>query len=232
MTSILRTCRTAAIAGLLTMTPLMFAERVETRESQSATTVEAALDRLIQGNRHFVMGKTTRHNWKFQRSHTAEGQFPYAAVLSCMDSRTSPEIIFDQGIGDIFDARVAGNVVDDDVLASLEYATRVAGAKLIAVVGHTSCGAVKGAVDDVHLGHVTDLVAKIKPVVDQVAGSEVRTSKNHELVDRVAEANVRLVVRQVLEKSDALRELAAQHKIKVVGAMYDLHSGKVTFLQE
>lgn len=230
MSTIVRTYRALACMALFAAAPAVPAEHVQTRETQSHMTPAAALDQLRLGNRRYISGHTTRHNWKYQRTHTAEGQFPYAAVLSCIDSRTPPEIIFDQGIGDIFDARVAGNIVDDDVLGSLEYATKVAGAKLIAVVGHASCGAVKGAVDDVHLGHVTDVVAKIKPIVDEVAGNAVRTSKDHDLVDRVAEANVRAVVRQILAGSNLLRELQQQGKIRVVGAMYDLHSGVVRFL--
>jgi carbonic anhydrase len=230
LTSILsKRLATVAISALLV--PAAFGEHVQTRETQAQLTPARALELLQKGNRRFVSGHTDRHNWRFQRTHTEEGQFPYAAVLSCMDSRTPPEIIFDQGIGDIFDARVAGNIIDDDVLGSLEYATQVAGAKLVAVVGHTSCGAVKGAVDDVHLGHLTDLVAKIKPVVEQVAGNAVRTSKDHELVDRVAEANVQAVTRRLLETSPIIRELAEQGKIQVVGAMYDLHTGKVRFLK-
>jgi carbonic anhydrase len=188
-----------------------------------------ALERLREGNHRFVAGHPAARDLRHQREETEEAQHPYAAVLSCIDSRASSEIIFDQGIGDIFNARVAGNIVDDDVLASLEYATGVAGAQLVVVVGHTNCGAVKGAVDDVHLGHVTSLVAKIKPWVDEVAHGEAHTSQNHALVDRAAEANVHHVTSELLDKSPLMQQLVARKKLEVVGAMYDLHTGKVTF---
>jgi carbonic anhydrase len=207
------------------------AQTVQTKESQSATTPEHALELLKAGNERFLYGKLMRHELVHQREATADGQYPFAAVLSCIDSRASSELIFDQGIGDIFNVRVAGNVVNDDVLASLEYATAVAGAKLILVVGHSHCGAVKGALDNVKLGHITGLVAKIQHVADDVAGDAERTSKNHELVEKVAEANVRRVTYLLLAESAVLRGLVEQKKLRIVGAMHDLKEGKVEFFE-
>jgi carbonic anhydrase len=153
-------------------------------------------------------------------------------VLSCLDSRQPIEIVLDQGIGDIFSARVAGNVLNEDILGSMEFGCKASGAKLIAVIGHSNCGAVKGAVDDVDLGNLNGLLAKIKPAMNEVpADVSPRTSKNHDFVDDVAEANVRLVMKQIHERSYILRGMIDRHEIGLVGGIYDLSTGKVRFLE-
>ena len=163
----------------------------QTKETQEATTTQQALECLRAGNRRFCSGDVIRRDLPAQVRETADGQYPLAAIVSCMDSRTSSELVFDQGLGDIFNVRIAGNVADEDVLASLEYAAKVAGTRLFVVLGHTHCGAVKAACDDVKLGNVTALVARIKPAVEAVPASEQpRISKNHEFVEHVAAANV------------------------------------------
>jgi len=203
---------------------------VQTRDSQAAMTPAAALAELKAGNARFVAGRPLHRDFPAQVKATAGGQYPFAVVLSCLDSRQPGEIVFDQGVGDIFSARVAGNVLDDDILGSLEFACKVSGAKLIAVIGHSNCGAIKGAVDDVELGNLTGLLAKIKPAIDAVpAAVQPRTTKNYEFVNAVSEANVKLVLQQIRERSPILRELLDQGKIGMVGGMYDLSTGLVEF---
>jgi carbonic anhydrase len=201
-----------------------------TKESQAAMTPQSALAELKAGNARFVAGNPLKRNLSAEVKATASGQYPFAVVLSCLDSRQPIEIVFDQGIGDIFSARVAGNVLNDDILGSMEFACNVSGAKLIAVVGHSNCGAVKGAVDNVQLGSLTSLLARIKPAVAQVPDNgQPRTSKNDEFVQEVAEANVRLVTQQIREQSPILREMLDAGKIGLVGGMYDLSTGEVHF---
>ena len=164
---------------------------VQTKASQAAMTPQQALAELRDGNARFIAGKPLVRNLPAQVQATASGQYPFAVVLSCLDSRQPIEIVFDQGIGDIFSARVAGNVLNDDILGSMEFACKASGAKLITVVGHSNCGAVKGAIDDVQLGNLTGLLSKIKPAMDSVPASvQPRTSKNYSFVDQVSEANV------------------------------------------
>ena len=201
-----------------------------TKESQAAMTPQKALDELRAGNARFVAGHPLVRNQSADVKATASGQYPFAVVLSCLDSRQPIEIVLDQGIGDIFSARVAGNVLNDDILGSLEFACKVSGAKLIAIIGHSNCGALKGAVDGVDLGNLTGLLAKIQPAIGQVpADVQPRTSKNHEFVDKVSEANVRLVMQQIRERSPVLREMIDQGHIGLVGGMYDLATGEVHF---
>jgi carbonic anhydrase len=203
---------------------------VQTKASQAAMTPEAALAELRAGNARFVSGKPLVRNLPAQVQATTAGQYPFAVVLSCLDSRQPIEIVFDQGIGDIFSARVAGNVLDDDILGSMEFACKVSGAKLIAVIGHSNCGAIKGAVDDVELGNLTGLLAKIKPAIDAVpADVQPRTTKNYAFVNDVSEANVRLVLKEIRERSPILRKMLDQEEIGLVGGMYDLSTGKVQF---
>jgi carbonic anhydrase len=203
---------------------------VQTRESQAAMTPEQALAELRDGNARFVAGKPRVRNLPAGVSATTAGQYPFAVVLSCLDSRQPIEIVLDQGIGDIFSARVAGNVLNDDILGSMEFACKVSGAKLIAVIGHSNCGAIKGAVDDVELGNLTGLLAKIKPAIDAVHDDvQPRTSKNYAFVNAVAEANVRLVMKEIRERSPILREMLDKGEIGLVGGMYDLSTGKVQF---
>ena len=203
---------------------------VQTKASQAAMTPQPALAELRDGNARFVAGKPLHRDFPAQVKATAAGQYPFAVVLSCLDSRQPIEIVLDQGIGDIFSARVAGNVLNDDILGSMEFACKVSGAKLIAVIGHSNCGAIKGAVDDVELGNLTGLLAKIKPAIDAVpADVQPRTTKNSAFVDQVSEANVRLVMKEIRERSPILREMLDKGEIGLVGGMYDLSTGKVQF---
>src|SRR5580692_993509 len=180
---------------------------VQTKASQAAMTPQQALQELRDGNARFVAGKSRTLDLPAQVKATASGQYPFAVVLSCLDSRQPIEIVLDQGIGDIFSARIAGNVLNDDILGSMEFACKVSGSKLIAVIGHSNCGAIKGAIDDVQLGNLTGLVDKIKPAEDAVPDSvQPRTTKNQEFVDQVAEANVRLVMKEIPERSPILKE--------------------------
>ncbi len=204
----------------------------QTHETQAAITSAQALQMLKDGNKRFCSEKMLHRSFPEQVKETAKHQYPFAAVVSCMDSRTSSELVFDQGIGDIFSIRVAGNVINKDVLGSLEYAAKVTGVKLIMVIGHTQCGAIKGACDGVKLGNLTELLEKIKPAIDAVPQTvQPRTSKNHEFVEDVAKANVELSLKEITEKSPLLKELVDQHKIALVGAMYDISTGQVTFYE-
>lgn len=201
-----------------------------TREAQAAITPARALEMLKEGNERFVGGDSVGRNLLAQVKLTSKGQFPFAAIVSCLDSRIPPEMVFDQGIGDIFVARVAGNFVNDDILGSLEFATRLAGAKLIVVMGHTECGAVKGACDAAQLGLLTATLANINPAVDAVQGNHTpRSSKNAKFVQAVTEMNVQLAMQKLRARSVVLREMIDKNEIGLVGAMYDVSSGKVTF---
>ncbi|NCF13635.1 MAG: carbonic anhydrase [Verrucomicrobiaceae bacterium] len=204
----------------------------QTPESQSATTPSQAIEMLKQGNVRFTSGSTTSRDYQSQVSQTAGGQYPIAAVVSCIDSRIPTEIVFDQGIGDIFNARIAGNFVNEDILGSLEFACKVAGAKAIVVMGHTSCGAIKGACDKAELGNLTQMLEKIMPAVDAIHTPEGadRSSANAEFVDAVAAKNVELTLAKIKENSPVLEEMIEANEIEIVGAMYDVASGKVSFL--
>jgi len=210
--------------------PAMTAAAPPTRESQAATTPEQALARLKAGNARFVAGHPLKRNLSADVKATASGQYPFAVVLSCLDSRQPIEIVLDQGIGDIFSARVAGNVLNDDIVGSMEFACKASGAKLIAVIGHSNCGAIKGAVDNVELGNLTGLLAKIQPAISEVpADVQPRNAKNLEFVDKVAVANVHLVMQQIRERSPILREMIDHGQVGLVGGMYDLSTGEVHF---
>jgi carbonic anhydrase len=203
-----------------------------TKEMQAAMTPEAALAELRAGNARFVSGQPRYRETAADVHATSQGQYPYAVVLSCVDSRQPIEMVLDQGVGDIFSARVAGNVLNDDIVGSMEFGCKVSGAKLIAVIGHSNCGAIKGAIDEVELGNLTGLLAKIKPAVDVVpAAVAPRNSKNYDFVDRVSEANVRLVMRQIRERSPILREMLDRREIGLVGGMYDLSTGEIHFFE-
>lgn len=204
--------------------------QVQTKASQAAMTPQLALAELRAGNARFVAGKPLARNFPAQAKATAGGQYPFAVVLSCLDSRQPIEIVLDQGIGDIFSARVAGNVLDDDILGSMEFACKVSGSKLIAVIGHSNCGAIKGSIDDVQLGNLTGLLTKIKPAIDHVpADIQPRTTKNYAFVDDVSKENVKLVMQEIRERSPILREMLDKGEIGIVGGMYDLSTGKVEF---
>jgi carbonic anhydrase len=203
---------------------------VQTKESQAAMTPAEALAELKAGNARFVAGRPLHRDYPAQVKATASGQYPFAVVLSCLDSRQPIEIVLDQGVSDIFSARVAGNVLDDDILGSLEFACKVTGSKLIAVIGHSNCGAIKGAIDDVQLGNLTGLLTKIKPAMDAVPTAvQPRTTKNYTFVDDVSEANVKLVMKEIRERSPILQEMLDKGEIGIVGGMYDLSTGKVQF---
>lgn len=217
---------TALAPILLAQSAEKSAPEVQTKESQAAMTPAAALERLKEGNRRFAANATRQRDWSAKVVATASGQYPFAAVLGCMDSRAPIEIAFDQGLGDVFGVRVAGNVVNEDELGSLEYAASV-GAKLIVVLGHTQCGAVKGAIDGVQMGNLTGLLAKIQPAV---GAAGCKDAKDDHCVTKVATENVRLALRQIREKSPYLAGLIDAGKIDLVGALYDVTSGQVTFL--
>jgi len=201
-----------------------------TREAQAAITPDKAIEMLKQGNQRFVGNKTVKRDLLAQVKQTSKGQFPFAAIVSCLDSRIPPEIVFDQGVGDLFVVRVAGNFVNDDILGSLEFATKLAGAKLIVVMGHTECGAIKGACDAAQLGLLTATLANINPAVTAVKGDyKPRSSKNTQFVQAVSEMNVTLTMQKLRDRSVVLREMLDKGEIKMVGAMYDINTGMVTF---
>ncbi len=203
-----------------------------TRETQRAMSPDQVLDALKAGNNRFLESKPAKRNLIDQVKKTAGTQYPFAAVLGCIDSRVPPEIVFDQGIGDIFAARVAGNFVNTDILGSLEFATKVAGAKLIVVLGHESCGAVEGACDNVQLGNLTHTLSNIMPAVNAVTDVEGnRNSSNKAFVQAVAEENVRLTVEALTDRSEVINELVDRGELKVVGAMHDVNSGRVIFFE-
>ena len=207
--------------------------KAHTQETQATMTPEKSLEYLIEGNLRFQNNLKANRNLLEQVDDTSEGQFPFATFLSCIDSRVSPELLFDQGLGDIFSIRIAGNFVNDDILGSMEFACKLAGTKLLVVLGHTACGAVKGACDDAKLGKLTGMLAKIKPAVNAVTSPEdtsLRNSANLEFVNNVAEQNVMLTIDKILKDSEVLAEMHNNGEIKIVGAMYDVHSGAVTFI--
>ena len=201
-----------------------------TREQRDSMTPDQVLEAMQQGNERFRTGKMQAHDYLAQKRATAGGQYPAAAILSCIDSRAPAEIILDAGIGDTFNARIAGNIANDDLLGSLEFACAAAGAKLVLVMGHTSCGAIKGAIDGVELGYLTGLVNKIKPAVPATAYSGERTSKNAAFVDEVARTNVLRTVNDIRQQSSVLAGLEKDGKIKIVGSMYHLVGGRVEML--
>jgi carbonic anhydrase len=226
----LRRTTVGALVLAAILTAPVFAQ-VQTKESQAALTPSRSLDMLKEGNARFLGGKMKPRDLNAKVVATAAGQYPFAAVVSCMDSRAPVEILFDQAIGDVFSLRVAGNVVDTNFLGSLEYAAKVVGVKLILVMGHTSCGAVKGAIDDVKLGNLTALLADIKPAI-AAAGPPAGTSKDKAFVDRVAAANVRLAMRHIREGSAVVREMLDSGKVGLVGGMYDVDTGKAVFFAD
>lgn len=204
------------------------------KNSQDSLTPADALNILKEGNTRFCANLKANRNLLQQVNETRDGQWPFAAILSCIDSRTSVELIFDQGLGDVFSVRIAGNFVNDDILGSLEFACAVAGAKLVVVLGHSACGAIKGACDHVELGHLTQMLAKIAPAVDSVATcfeEDACTSKNDAFVESVAMENVQRAVANIEQRSTLLGEMKAKGEIDIVGGMYDVSSGAVTILE-
>jgi carbonic anhydrase len=202
----------------------------QTKETQSALTPAQALDILKEGNKRFVAGNRIDRNYQEQVKKTKDGQYPFAAVLGCIDSRVPSEIVFDQGIGDIFNARVAGNFANTDILGSLEYACKVAGSKLILVLGHTSCGAVKSACDHAELGNITSMLSNLNPALAAVTDiTENRNSQNAEFVQKVANSNVELTIEKIRTDSPILKEMEDNGEIIMVGAMYSTSTGEVQF---
>ncbi len=197
----------------------------QTQESQAQITPQTAHQMLVEGNERFVANKKASRNLNQQILDTSEGQYPFAAVLSCIDSRVPAEIVFDQGIGDIFSARVAGNIINEDILGSLEYSCKVAGSKLIVVLGHTKCGAVTAACKQVELGNITALLNKIQPAVEKV-NKEVTPAS----IEETATVNVGLSVENIRKESPILEEMETNGDIKIVGAIYDVSTGNVHFI--
>jgi len=216
-------------AAVIDVTEQTALRGVLTREEQAALTPQAVLDTLLAGNERFVRNDLTQRNHSQRIREAYAGQFPKAVVLSCLDSRIPVEDVFDRGIGDIFVARVAGNFVNEDILGSMEFACHVAGAKLIMVIGHTNCGAVKAAIDDVKLGNITSMLAKIRPAIERGRPFDgLKASDNPAYVAHVCRENVRLAVEAVRQRSEILRTMETKGEIKIVGAYYDLGSGRVS----
>lgn len=208
--------------------------KAHTRETQATMTPEKSLHYLKEGNLRFQNNLKANRNLLEQVNDTSEGQFPFATILSCIDSRVSAELVFDQGLGDIFSIRIAGNFVNEDILGSMEFASKLAGTKLIVVLGHTSCGAIKGACDRARMGNLTALIHKIEPAVDAVTNpmeEELRNSANLDFVDAVSAKNVELTLGNIRKQSPILAEMERNNEIKIVGAMYDVSNGEVRFFE-
>ena len=203
-----------------------------TKEMQNAITPKIALDLLKEGNKRFVNNLKINRNLLQQANETSDGQHPFAVILSCIDSRTSAELIFDQGIGDVFSIRIAGNIVNEDILGSMEFGCKVAGAKAIVVLGHKKCGAIKGACDNVELGNLTGLISKIKPAIDQeMTTTDNRNSSNANFVENVAELHVSLSVRNILLQSPIIAEMVKNDEIGIIGGVHDISTGEVKFFE-
>ena len=208
--------------------------KAQTKDTQAKMTPNKSLEYLREGNNRFQKNLKANRDLIEQVNDTSRGQFPFATILSCIDSRVSSELIFDQGIGDIFSARIAGNFVNSDILGSMEFACKLAGTKLIVVLGHTACGSVKGACDDAKLGNLTGMLAKIKPAVKAVTepkDENLRNSSNIEFVDNVSAKNVQLTIARIIEESEVLAAMENNGEIKIIGAMYDINTGAVTFYE-
>lgn len=207
--------------------------RTLTKELQADITPAKALDLLKDGNKMFVNNLKINRNLLQQANETSDGQHPFAIILSCIDSRTSAELIFDQGLGDIFSVRIAGNIVNEDILGSMEFACKVAGSKIIIVLGHTKCGAVKGACDHVEMGNLTALLTKIRPAVDdETKTTDNRNSGNATFVENVATINVKRTVRAIMERSTIIKEMIQNGEIGIAGGTHDISTGEVTFYED
>ncbi|MEI6085277.1 MAG: carbonic anhydrase family protein [Verrucomicrobiota bacterium] len=229
--NIVRCLAVLLLAGCTTATPSR-RDLAAIKAEQAALTPVQVLADLRRGNERFSTGKTAPRDMLHDQRTTAAGQYPHAVILSCIDSRAPAEVIFDAGLGDLFNARIAGNIADADLVGSMEFACAVAGAKLVLVMGHTSCGAIKGACDRVELGNLTGLLKKIEPAVASVHDIPgERTSKNRAFVEAVGVANVRLTVERIRELSPILRDMETAGKIQIAGCVYDLDTGRVQFLQ-
>lgn len=204
-----------------------------TKEMQMSLTPAKAIELLKDGNKRFVNNLKMNRNLLQQVNETSGGQYPLAVVLSCIDSRTSAELIFDQGLGDIFSVRIAGNIINEDILGSMEFACKVAGAKALVVLGHSKCGAVKGACDHVEMGNLTNLLSKLQPAVyAEKTVTTDRSSANDEFVEKVATLNVKMAMHQIHDKSTILNEMILKGDIAIIGGMYNVETGVVEFYEE
>ena len=207
--------------------------RTHSKETQSSLTPDLALQILKEGNQRFMQNLKANRNLLQQVNETSAGQFPFATILSCIDSRTSAELIFDQGLGDIFSIRIAGNILNEDILGSMEFATKLVGTKVILVLGHTKCGAIVGACNHVEMGNLTTLLNKVQPAIyKETVTRDNRTGSNPAFVKNVTELNVHLTIERIRRESPIIAELESNGKIKIVGAMYDVENGQVTFYNE
>jgi carbonic anhydrase len=220
-----------ALGGVVLGAPHPAHAAALSKEQRDQLTPDQVVEMLKAGNERFRTGKMQAHDYLAQKRASAAGQYPAAAILSCIDSRAPAEIILDTGIGDTFNARVAGNIANDDIIGSLEFACAAAGAKVVLVMGHTGCGAVKGAIANVELGHLTALLEKIKPAIPATTFAGEKTGSNADFVDAVAATNVRRTVGEIRERSSVLAGLEKQGKIKFVGSMYHLAGGRVEFFE-
>jgi carbonic anhydrase len=232
-----RTLLSTALAWTVASRTSLFAQGTResatlSKEQRDRLTPDQVIEKLKEGNLRFHTGHMLAHDYREQQRVSAGGQFPAVAALGCVDSRAPAELIFDAGIGDMFNARVAGNVIDDDLLGSLEFACAVAGAKVVLLFGHTACGAIKGAIDDVEMGNLTGLLARIKPAISATTFNGERSSKNPAYVDAVARTNVRLGLELIRQRSPILADLEKKRSIHIVGAMYDLTTGVVQLSNE
>ena len=202
------------------------------KETQSSVTPDLALEILIEGNERFVKNLKTNRNLLQQVNETSNGQFPFATILSCIDSRTSAELIFDQGLGDIFSIRIAGNILNEDILGSMEFATKVMGTKIIVVLGHTKCGAIVGACNHIEMGNLTTLLNKIQPAIYKEKETiENRNGSNEAFVTNVTEINVLLTIDRIRRESPIIAELEQKGDIKIIGGLYDVKNGRVAFFE-
>lgn len=207
--------------------------RTLTKELQAAITPKQALELLTEGNNRFINNLKVNRNLLQQANETCDGQHPFAVILSCIDSRTSVELIFDQGLGDVFSVRIAGNIINEDILGSMEFGCKVAGAKIIVVLGHTKCGAIKGACDHVEMGNLTALLSKLQPAVyDEKTVTQNRNSSNDEFVEKVSAINIRRTVHGIMERSPILKEMIESGAVGIVGGNYDVTTGKVEFYED
>jgi carbonic anhydrase len=206
--------------------------RTQSKETQSHLTPQLALQILKDGNNRFINNLKANRNLLQQVNETAEGQFPFATILSCIDSRTSSELIFDQGLGDVFSIRIAGNILNEDILGSMEFATKVVGTKILLVLGHTKCGAIVGACNGVEMGNLTTLLKKIKPAIEhEKTTTENRVGSNFTFVKNVTENNVHLTIERIRKESPIIAELESEGKLLIVGGMYDVETGLVEFYE-
>jgi carbonic anhydrase len=206
--------------------------RTHSKETQSSLTPDLALEILKEGNQRFVGNLKTNRNLLQQVNETSTGQFPFATILSCIDSRTSAELIFDQGLGDVFSIRIAGNILNEDILGSMEFATKVVGTKVIVVLGHTKCGAIVGACNHVEMGNLTTLLNKIQPAIyGEKKTVEDRTGSNTAFVNNVTELNVHLTIERIRRESPIIADLEKTGALKITGGLYDVDNGKVTFFE-